>query len=146
MVKPLTEKLNTVLANSYVLYLKTQNYHWNVKGSNFMSLHLMFQEQYTDLFNAIDEIAERIVTLGEHACGSFKSYLELAKIAEVDDSKSVSSTDMIKDLHKAQIILVETLKEAIAESEKIKDDATTDLCIQRISIHEKNAWMLKSSL
>lgn len=146
MSTTLTSKLEIVLANSYILYLKTHNYHWNVCGANFMSLHLLFQDQYTDLANAIDEIAERIVTLGSHAIGSFKAFTKLAKIKEVDDAEYLNAESMVKDLISSQEILVNLLKEVIQVATEQKDDATIDLCAGRIAKHEKNIWMLKSSI
>ncbi|UQY80355.1 DNA protection during starvation protein [Candidatus Hepatincola sp. Av] len=146
MSTTVTNKLEIILANSYILYLKTQNYHWNVRGANFMSLHLLFQDQYTDLASAIDEIAERIVTLGSHAIGSYKAFSKLAKIKEVDDSEYLNSNAMLQDLISSQEVLVVLLKEVIAVATEQKDDATIDLCAERIAKHEKNIWMLTSSI
>lgn len=146
MSTTLTDNLKIVLANSYILYLKTHNYHWNVRGQNFMSLHLLFQDQYTDLATAIDEVAERIVTLGSHAIGSFKAFSQLAKIKEVNDGEELHADTMVKDLILSQETLVGLLKEAIHVATEQQDDATVDLCAGRIAKHEKNIWMLKSSI
>lgn len=140
--KPITESLNIVLADSYALYLKTHNYHWNVVGPNFRSLHLMFEEQYTDLAVAVDDIAERIRSLGEKAPGTFSEFSELTSIKEGD--KNSSANDMVKDLVHSQDQIVASLKKALNVAQKADDEVTSDLLIGRMTIHEKAAWMLKS--
>lgn len=140
---PVTEALKSVLANSYVLYLKTQNFHWNVTGPNFHSLHLMFEEQYTDLQTAIDEIAERIRALGEHAPGSFAAFLKLASIKEENDVPSAAQ--MVEQLAKDHSTLLDSLQKLLAVSQKAHDEATASLASDRITIHEKFRWMLQSS-
>jgi starvation-inducible DNA-binding protein len=135
----LNEYLKNVLADSYILYLKTQNYHWNVTGPNFNSLHIMFQAQYNDLFTAVDLLAERI-----RAPGTFASYSKMATIAEGNENSSAQ--EMVKELAQDQQKIVKTLAKALSESQKCNDDVTTGIITDRIEIHQKNAWMLNSSL
>ncbi|MGH1397757.1 MAG: Dps family protein [Alphaproteobacteria bacterium] len=141
--KPITESLNIALADSYALYLKTHNYHWNVVGPSFRSLHMMFEDQYTDLAVAVDDIAERIRSLGEKAPGTFSEFSELTSIKEGD--KNASANDMVKDLAQSQDQIVGSLKEALNIAQKADDEVTADLLIGRMAIHEKAAWMLKST-
>lgn len=143
--KPVTQALKNVLADSYTLYLKTQNFHWNVTGPNFRGLHLLFEEQYKDLQEAIDVIAERIRALGEYAPGSFKAFAKLSTIKEAGDDTPESSA-LVKELAKDQENIVTTLKKALTAAEKAGDESTADLLINRITQHEKNQWMLRSSL
>lgn len=134
------EKLNLILANTYLLYLKTQNFHWNVTGELFYSLHLMFEKQYEELADAADEIAERIRALGFHAPGSFAEFSKIATIKEktVSDAKA-----MIKELLHDHELMASLLRQDI---DKISDEITIDLMIKRTDAHEKTAWMLRSSL
>lgn len=136
--------LKSVLANSYALYVKTQNFHWNVEGPNFKSLHVLFEEQYRELIEAIDEIAERIRTLGEKAPGTFTAFQELNTIP--DGNNRASAEVMVKELEESQKAMVAILKKALEEVQKNHDDVTTDLLIRRITVHEKGAWMLRSSI
>lgn len=140
----LTQYLTNFLAESYILMLKTQNYHWNVTGLHFHSLHEMFQEQYEDLFEAVDEIAERIRAIGAPSPGTFKEFQSLSKVDSEDVKKK--DTEMIKSLAQDHHHVVETGKKVIAEAQKVSDDATMDLAIKRIQTHEKYIWMLESSL
>ena len=140
----IVENLKTLLANTYALALKTQNYHWNVTGANFKTLHLLFEEQYDDLSLAVDAIAERIRALGEKAPGSFKIYDKLSIIK--DANENASSSQMLKELAEDQTIILDILKKVIALAQDKKDEVTTDLAIQRMAIHEKASWMLKSSI
>lgn len=142
--KTVAESLKVVLANSYALYVKTQNFHWNVEGPNFQSLHTLFEEQYTELAAAVDEIAERIRALGEKAPGAFSIYSDLASIPEANENADANS--MLKTLADDQQSMVKTLNAAIKIANEANDEATMDLMINRIAIHEKNAWMLKSSI
>lgn len=142
--KPVIEALKTVLANSYLLYLKTQNFHWNVTGPQFRSLHLMFEEQYTDLQAAVDEIAERIRALGDHAPGSFKQFLALSDLKEAETVPDAAA--MVQALAKDQDTVLASLDKLLAAAEKAGDDVTVDLVTGRKTIHEKNRWMLKSSI
>lgn len=142
--KPVTEALKRVLADNYALYLKTQNYHWNVEGRHFKSLHVMFEEQYTALFAANDELAERIRQLGEKAPGTFAEFSKLTSIKE--GNSELDENQMVKDLYVSNQQIVTTLKKAIAAAEKADDNATADMLVARIQAHDKAAWMLKSSL
>lgn len=140
----LTEALQRVLADTYALYLKTQNYHWNVKGPSFRSLHKLFESQYTDYAEAIDEIAERIRILGELAPGSFDIYNKLKSIE--DANPTASAADMIKHLADDQDLLIQCLKSAISTAASMEDEVTVGLLTDRVAVHEKNRWMLSSSL
>lgn len=139
-----TEHLKKLLADSYVLALKTQNYHWNVTGPNFSSLHVLFEQQYTELAAAIDTLAERIRALGHKAPGSFAEFGKLTSLKEAEDKLNASG--MIKDLHSDQLALAKKLKKAIAVAEEENDATTADLLTGRLAVHEKNAWMLDASL
>lgn len=134
--------LSRVLAETYSIYLKTQNYHWNVKGPLFHTLHAMFEEQYTELAIAIDEIAERIRALGEPSPGSFTQFASLSKIEEENGSPNAKT--MISNLIKDQATIVETCKDVFPLAQQSNDEPTTDLLIRRMQVHEKTAWMLKS--
>ena len=136
--------LKSVLADSYSLYFKTQNFHWNVTGPHFKSLHSLFEEQYTDLADAIDEIAERIRWLGQKVPGSLKFYSDLTSISSSDEH--ADSTTMIKELLQGQDLVIKTLKAALTVAKTFDDEGTCDLLIARIKTHEKNSWILKSSM
>lgn len=142
---PVIAGLKASLADSYTLYLKTQNFHWNVTGPQFQSLHALFMTQYTDLALANDEIAERIRALGEFAPGSYKAFSKLASIKEAEEG-TTQAVQMVKALVKDQTTLVKTLNTCLKAAQKAGDDPTTDLMIRRITQHEKNRWMLESSL
>ena len=142
--KPVAEALKTVLADTYALYLKTQNYHWNVEGPQFKSLHGLFEEQYTDLAAAIDEIAERIRALGEKAPGTMKAYGALTSIKEGDEN--LDAKKMVKELEADQGVIAASLKKALAVAQKADDEVTADLMIGRLTVHEKAAWMLRVSV
>ncbi len=139
-----TAALKTVLANSYALYLKTQNYHWNVTGPNFKALHSLFEDQYNDLATAIDEIAELIRGLGEKAPGTWKAYEAITHIKDGDEN--LSANDMVNDLMNDQDIIQKSLEEAIKEAEKNNDEVVIGALVERMTVHRKNKWMLKSSL
>jgi len=136
--------LSKLLADSYTLYLKTHNYHWNVEGPMFNTLHLMFETQYTELALAVDVIAERIRALGEPAPGSYKAYSKLSSIDE-DDGVPAAET-MIANLVTGQEAVVRTARSVFPAAERANDEPTADLLTQRMQIHEKNAWMLRSML
>ncbi|PZP84493.1 MAG: DNA starvation/stationary phase protection protein [Azospirillum brasilense] len=142
--KPVTDALKGILADTYSLQLKTQNYHWNVEGGLFRSLHLMFEEQYNELFAAVDVVAERIRALGEKAPGSYSEFAKLTKIKEA--KAEADDFEMVKDLHQSNLQLSENLKKALEKAEKADDAATADLFTQRIAVHDKAAWMLRSVL
>jgi starvation-inducible DNA-binding protein len=136
--------LSKLLADSYSLYLKTHNYHWNVTGPQFNTLHQMFEQQYTELAPAIDEIAERIRALGIKAPGSYSAYAELTSIAEGTGEEGAE--EMIRQLVIGQEAVARTAREVFPAAEKADDEPTADLLTQRMQIHEKNAWMLRSML
>ena len=140
----LSQPLKNLLADSYILMLKTQNYHWNVTGIHFHTLHEMFQSQYEDLFEAVDEIAERLRAIGIKAPGTFKEFQSLSKI----DSENIQtdSKKMLASLKKDHIELAQTAKMLISIAQKAKDDPTMDLAIKRLQTHEKHIWMINSSL
>lgn len=140
--KEIAAGLSRLLADSYTLYLKTHNYHWNVQGPMFNTLHLMFEEQYTELAAAVDEIAERIRALGEPAPGSYKAYAALTSIEEEDAVPEAE--EMIRQLLKGQETVVRTARMAFAAAEAANDEPTADLLTQRMQVHEKTAWMLRS--
>jgi starvation-inducible DNA-binding protein len=136
--------LSKLLADSYSLYLKTHNYHWNVEGPMFNTLHLMFEQHYTELATAVDEIAERIRALGVKAPGSYTAFGSLTNIDEAAGDESAE--EMIRQLVIGQETVARTAREAIKAAEAASDEPTADLLTQRMQIHEKNAWMLRSML
>lgn len=142
--KAIAEGLSHLLADTYTLYLKTHNYHWNVTGPMFQTLHLMFETQYTELALAVDLVAERIRSLGEKAPGSYTEFAKLSSIKEAVGN--VSAEDMIKDLVKAQESVIKTARSVFPVADEAHDEATADLLTQRIQLHEKTAWMLRSLL
>lgn len=142
--KKIVGGLSKMLADSYVLYLKTHNFHWNVTGPMFQTLHVMFMAQYTELWNALDPIAERIRSLGYPAPGSYKKFVELASIKEEEGTPS--ATEMIKQLIAGQEAVARTARAAFKIADAADDQPTADLLTQRMEIHEKNAWMLRSLL
>ena len=142
--KEIAKGLSSLLADSYTLYLKTHNYHWNVTGPMFQTLHLMFEEQYTELATAVDIIAERIRSLGIHAPGSYTQFSELASVKE--ETGVPSAANMIKDLVASHEMTAKTARSVFPSAEEGKDEATMDLLTQRIQLHEKTAWMLRSLL
>jgi starvation-inducible DNA-binding protein len=133
-----------LLADSYTLYLKTHNFHWNVKGPMFTTLHTMFETQYTELALAVDEIAERIRSVGFPAPASYTEFQKLAKVKE--SVGPVAAMDMIEELTRDQETIVATARNLKSLAESAGDDASADLAVRRINIHEKNAWMLRSHL
>ena len=137
-------ELSSLLADSYTLYLKTHNYHWNVTGPLFNTLHTMFETQYTELAIAVDEIAERIRALGIKAPGSYSAFGELTAIEEGTGNESAE--EMIRQLVIGQEAVARTAREAFPAAEKADDEPTADLLTQRMQTHEKNAWMLRSML
>jgi len=136
--------LSALLADSYTLYLMTHNYHWNVTGPMFNTLHLMFMGQYTEQWNALDLIAERIRALGHPAPGTYKEFVRLASIKEAEGVPK--ATDMIRNLVAAQEATARTARRLFALVDKANDQPTMDLLTQRLEVHEKTAWMLRSLL
>lgn len=134
--------LGRVLADTYTLYLKTHNFHWNVTGPRFRELHLMFEEQYNELWLATDLIAERIRALGEYAPGTYREFAELTSIAEPDGVPSAEA--MIDELLAGHEAVARTAREVFATAESAGDQVTLDLLTQRMQVHEMTAWMLRS--
>jgi len=142
--KAIAQGLSGLLADSYSLYLMTHNFHWNVKGPMFNTLHTMFMAQYTEQWAALDLIAERIRALGEPAPGTYKEFAKLTSIEEV--SGIPKALEMVQHLVKAQEATARTARKLFPLVEKANDQPTADLLTQRQDIHEKTAWMLRSLL
>ena len=140
----IAEGLSRLLADTYTLYLKTHNFHWNVTGPMFNTLHLMFETQYNELALAVDLIAERIRALGSFAPGSYAAYAKLSSIKEEEGVPSAE--DMIKLLVQGQEAVVRTARSLFPLVDKVADEPTADLLTQRMQVHEKTAWMLRSLL
>ena len=140
----IADGLSRVLADSYTLYLKTHNYHWNVTGPMFQTLHTLFEQHYTELAIAVDDIAERIRALGVYAPGSYGAFAKLSSVTEEDGVPSAE--DMIKNLVTAHETVAKTARGVFPAAEKAGDEATADLLTQRLQVHEKTAWMLRSLL
>ncbi len=142
--KTIAEGLSKLLADTYTLYLKTHNFHWNVEGPMFNTLHLMFETQYNELALAVDAIAERIRALGHPAPGSYAAYSKLSSIKE--ETGVPKAEDMIKQLVEGQESVARTARAVFPAADKAGDEPTADLLTQRLQIHEKTAWMLRSLL
>lgn len=140
----IADALSRVLADSYVLYLKTHNYHWNVTGEHFHSLHEQFEEQYTELAEAVDEIAERIRALGYKAPGTFEEFKKLTSIKE--DPEKPEAMEMVRRLAVGNEQVLRTARQALKPANAAEDEATIDLLTERLHIHSKTAWMLRSHL
>ncbi len=140
----IAEGLSGLLADSYTLYMMTHNYHWNVTGPMFNTLHLMFMDQYTEQWNALDLIAERIRALGHPAPGTYKEFAKLASIKEIEGVPK--ATEMIQHLVSAQEATARTARGLFPLVDKANDQPTADLLTQRLEVHEKTAWMLRSLL
>jgi len=140
----IAEGLSRLLADTYTLYLKTHNFHWNVTGPMFQTLHLMFEEQYNELALAVDAIAERVRTLGFPAPGTYKEYSQLTSIDEAEGVPAAE--EMIKELVAGQEAVVRTARSVFPLADEASDEPTADLLTQRMQIHEKTAWMLRSLL
>jgi starvation-inducible DNA-binding protein len=140
----IAEGLSGLLADSYTLYLMTHNFHWNVTGPMFNTLHIMFMGQYTEQWNALDMIAERIRALGYPAPGTYKEFVKLATIREVEGTPK--ALEMVQYLVKAQEATARTARSIFPIVEKANDQPTADLLTQRLDVHEKTAWMLRSLL
>ena len=136
--------LSKLLADTYTLYLKTHNYHWNVTGPMFNTLHTLFETEYTEYALAVDEIAERIRAVGARAPGSYSEFTEIASVKE--DRGSPPAMQMIESLVADQQAVVASARKVVEAAETAGDQATADLGVRRIQIHEKNAWMLRSHL
>ena len=142
--KSMAAGLAGLLADSYSVYLKTHNFHWNVTGPMFATLHTLFEQQYTELATAVDEIAERIRALGEYAPGSYSQFSQLSKIPEATEIPKAEQ--MIRTLLTDQETLIRRARALTSTAGKAGDEATLDILTRRIEAHEKNAWMLRSHL
>jgi starvation-inducible DNA-binding protein len=142
--KTIAEGLSKLLADTYTLYLKTHNFHWNVEGPMFNTLHLMFETQYTELALAVDLIAERIRALGHPAPGSYAAYAKLSSIKE--ETGVPKAEDMIRQLVEGQEAVARTARAVFPAADKAGDEPTADLLTQRLQVHEKTAWMLRALL
>jgi len=140
----IAEGLNKVLADSYTLYLLTHNFHWNVTGRHFRDLHLMFEEQYTELAVAVDDIAERIRSLGFSAPGTYKAFAELTSIPDVEGVPQ--ATEMVEILTSAHEQVVKSCRKVLVVAQKANDESTGSLVSDRMRVHEKTAWMLRAML
>lgn len=140
----IAEGLSRLLADSYTLYLKTHNYHWNVTGPMFNTLHQMFEDEYTELAIAVDEIAERIRALGHAAPGTYKAYADLTVIPEEEDVPDAET--MLRNLVAGHEAVARTARQVFPVAENASDEPTADLLTQRMQVHEKTAWMLRSML
>jgi starvation-inducible DNA-binding protein len=138
----IAEGLKVLLADSYTLYLQTHNFHWNVTGPQFRELHLMFEEHYTELATAVDEIAERIRTLGVPAPGTYKAYAELSQIEEVEGVPEAA--EMVARLTRAHEQVVKSCRAVLAKAQEAEDESTAALVSDRMRVHEKTAWMLRA--
>ncbi|HYE13076.1 MAG TPA: Dps family protein [Pyrinomonadaceae bacterium] len=142
--REIADGLSRLLADTYTLYLRTHNYHWNVTGPMFQTLHLMFETQYNELALAVDLIAERIRALGFPAPGT---YAEFARLSSIKEEEGVpSATEMIRKLVEGQEAVVRTARGIFPAVERVSDEPTADLLTQRMQLHEKTAWMLRSLL
>jgi starvation-inducible DNA-binding protein len=142
--KGVTDGLSRLLADTYTLYLKTHNFHWNVTGPMFQTLHLMFEQQYNELWLAVDLIAERIRALDQPAPASYAAYARLSSIPEEDGVPA--ATEMVRQLVAGQEAVVRTARKVLPVAERAGDQVTIDLLTQRMQVHEKTAWMLRSLL
>ena len=138
------EKLKVLLADSYTLYLQAHNFHWNVTGPQFRDLHLMFEEHYTELATAVDDIAERIRTLGVFAPGTYKEFAALSNIKETDSVPS--GNDMVAILSQGHEQVVRTCRDVLKVAQEADDESSVSLVSDRMVLHEKTAWMLRSLL
>lgn len=138
----IAKTLKHLLADTYTLYLQTHNYHWNVEGPLFRDLHLMFEEQYTEMAEAVDVIAERIRTLDVYAPGTYKEFAQLSSIKEVDGVPK--GTDMVDILRRGHEQVVKTCRDVLEQAQKGDDESTIALASDRMRVHEKAAWMLRA--
>lgn len=140
----IVDELAKTLADTYTLYLETHRYHWNVEGPMFQTLHDMFEVQYRDMWDAIDDLAERIRTLGHYAPGTYKQFAELSSV-EVNDDVPEALT-MVENLVRGHETVIRTARKALKRADAAGDEGTVDLLTERLKTHEKTAWMLRSLL
>ncbi|MDR2067659.1 MAG: DNA starvation/stationary phase protection protein [Holosporaceae bacterium] len=139
----LVKSLEVVLADCYALYLKTQNYHWNVEGTRFKELHETFEKHYKDLAEAVDTVAELIRALNSKTIGTFSDFMKLTNIK--DGNAKLSAEKMLDDLINDHIIMEKTLAKALKEAQKVGDEVVISFVADRLTVHRKNIWMMKSS-
>ena len=144
--RKIADALSAFLADSYTLYLKTHNFHWNVTGPMFNTLHNMFMTQYTEEWTALDEIAERIRALGFAAPGSYAEFVRLSSIKEEQSPAGLDWQGMVRQLVTGNEAVCRTARKVIKAADAAGDDPSADLATQRLQVHEKNAWMLRSLL
>ena len=135
--------LSKLLADTYTLYLKTHGYHWNVEGPHFQQLHIQFMEQYTEMWTAVDELAERIRALGHYAPGSYAQFVKLSTIKEEDGQPDWQA--MVRTLAEGHEQVAQSARTVLRTAEDVGDDATADVVTPRITLHEKTAWMLRAT-
>lgn len=138
------KSLEVVLADMYALYLKTQNYHWNAEGSGFQGMHELFEKQYRDLFVAIDDMAEIIRALGFKVVGTFSEFSKNKTIK--DGNEKLSIQEMIKELADGQDEIIKTMKKALKEAQKHEDEVVMGFLVERMTVHRKAGWLLRSNL
>lgn len=141
--KKSAKAVSRLMADTYTLYLKTHGYHWNVEGPHFQQLHVQFMEQYTEMWTAVDELAERIRALGHYAPSSYAAMSKLSSIAE--EVAQPNWEDMVKNLAKGHEQVAKTAREVLRVAEDVGDDATADVVAPRVTLHEKTAWMLRAT-
>ena len=141
----IAQGLSRLLADTFTLYLTTHNFHWNVKGPMFTSLHAMFMEQYTELWNAVDPVAERIRSLGYPAPGAYAQFSDLTSLPDVPQTPP-AAMEMVRILVKGHEAVARTARELFPLADQANDEPTADLLTQRLTIHEQTAWMLRSLL
>lgn len=139
----IADSLKVLLSDSYTLYLQTHNFHWNVTGVHFRELHLMFEEHYTELAIAVDDIAERIRTLGVYAPGTYQAFAKLSNIAEVEGVPPAE--EMVTILTRSHEQVIKTCRQVLAVAQEAGDESTASLVSDRMVLHEKTAWMLRST-
>lgn len=139
----LMSKLSIIMADTYALYLKTQNYHWHVKGPNFKSLHELFETQYRELAEAVDAVAERMIMMGHNAPATFKAFEQLKTIKDGDSS--LNANQMVTELAADNATLVKDLNQAMRVAQDAHDEGTVNLLSERVAIHQKAHWMLSAS-
>lgn len=144
MTNKVAESLKVLLADTFTLYLKTHKYHWNVEGTDFFELHTFFEKLYTEVWEAVDDVAEHIRALGEYAPGSYQEFAKLTTIKE--GATQVKASAMLKDLLASHEAVIKTAKKVVALAEKAGDTATADFATARLDAHQKHAWMLRSYL
>ena len=137
------QAISRLMADTYTLYLKTHGYHWNVEGPHFQQLHIQFMEQYTEMWTAVDELAERIRALGHFAPASYAEMAKLSSIKEEDGRPDWK--DMVKNLAQGHEQVAKTAREVLRAAEEAGDDATSDVVAPRVTLHEKTAWMLRAT-